>query len=208
MHSLSPYMERSVPDKCLQCEGKDIVENWSEGNSVCRDCGVVVAERLTDFSSELRTFADDEGRGDPSRVSGPVNPLLDNPDYTGVGEGALSRTSERNACSEDRVMLRASRGIDTFLSRMNMSSTTLGDHAKAAFKQYYDAKSGESSKVRALQSMIAACIFIACRSLGIPRTLKELCALTGAPASNIRASVMEIELLVPQLKPQEIEYVA
>lgn len=206
----APGLERVVPEECPECGSRDILEDWREGNAVCRSCGLVVSERLMDFSSEWRTFADDEGRGDPSRVSGPANPLFDNPNHTGIGEGAsgryssLAQTARRTVSSKDRAMVRVSGEIDTFLSKMNTTSTTLADQAKAAFKQFHDAKSQEVSRVSGTKAIVAASIFIAYRSMGAPRTLREICALTGVSVKRIRSSLMEIERLVPQLKPTQL----
>jgi len=41
-------MERSAPDTCPECGGDDVIEDWRQGNSVCRSCGLVVTADLVD----------------------------------------------------------------------------------------------------------------------------------------------------------------
>lgn len=212
-YNVPPDFERVVPDECPECGGTEITEVWDEGNAVCKSCGLVVCEGLMDTSSEWRTFAHDEGRGDPSRVSGPDNPLLDSENYTGIGAGpsgagsSLHRTARQSLSSKDRAMIRISGEIDTFLANANCSSRSLADHAKEVFKQYHDAKSQEVSQVRVTKVIVAICIFIAFRSMETPRTWREVCGITGVPANRIRSGVLEVERLVPHLKPTQITFI-
>jgi transcription initiation factor TFIIB len=58
----------------------------------------------------------------------------------------------------------------------------VSDIAKQLYKKVEDSK---QLKGKTIQSIIAACIFIACRQANVPRTFKEICALTKVPKNEI-----------------------
>jgi len=71
--SLAPELERDMPEICPECESDDIIEDWKMGQNVCRSCGIVINERLTDLGCEWRTFTNDEPGTDPNRVGGKLS---------------------------------------------------------------------------------------------------------------------------------------
>jgi transcription initiation factor TFIIB len=98
----------------------NISEEFSSGDLVCADCGLVLGDRIVDTRSEWRTFANDEG-DDPSRVGSAANPLLNGPQLDTVisqrdgGSGAardLNRTHGRvTAVKGERNLLQAYKDI-------------------------------------------------------------------------------------------------
>lgn len=50
------------------------------------------------------------------------------------------------------------------------------------FKQVHD---GKTLKGRANGAISSACLYIACRQEGVPRTFKEICAITNVPKKEI-----------------------
>lgn len=58
----------------------------------------------------------------------------------------------------------------------------IADIAKQLFKRVEDEK---LLRGKPNESIIAACIFIACRQYGVPRTFKEICTLTQVPKKEI-----------------------
>jgi len=53
-----------------------LVEEYSSGDLVCGDCGLVLGDRIIDTRSEWSTFSDDLGP-DPSRVGAAADPLFE-----------------------------------------------------------------------------------------------------------------------------------
>ena len=69
----------------------------------------------------------------------------------------------------------------------------VSDIAKQLYKKIEDSK---QLKGKSIQSIIAACIFIACRKALVPRTFKEICALTKVPKNEIGRVYKTIEKLL------------
>jgi transcription initiation factor TFIIB len=136
-----------------------------------------------------RTFANDEGGADPSRVGGPTNALVDTgaefstvvsskDGNTGIARD-LQRTAQRtNAASGHmRNLPLAFQDIDAMCDSISLPRT-VADVAKQLFKRADDERLLRGKQITAI---IAACIFIACRQAGpgIARSFKEIVALTG-----------------------------
>ena len=51
--------------KCPECGGINLFWNKEKGEIICRDCGLVVEEKMVDFNQEWREF-DGDGQGDVS----------------------------------------------------------------------------------------------------------------------------------------------
>ncbi|KAK4319024.1 hypothetical protein Pmani_010003 [Petrolisthes manimaculis] len=63
-----------------------LIEDYRCGDQICADCGLVVGDRVIDVSSEWRTFSNENTNGNPSRVGGPLNPLLNGSDLSTIIE--------------------------------------------------------------------------------------------------------------------------
>ena len=66
---------RSHPDAVL-------IEDHRAGDMICSECGLVVGDRVIDVGSEWRTFSNDKGGEDRSRLGGPENTLLGSSDLS------------------------------------------------------------------------------------------------------------------------------
>lgn len=47
-----------------------LIEDYRAGDQICSECGLVVGDRVIDVGSEWRTFSNDKGGEDKSRVGG------------------------------------------------------------------------------------------------------------------------------------------
>ena len=78
----------------------NLIEDYRAGDMICSMCGLVVGDRVIDVGSEWRTFSNDKGGEDRSRVGGPENTLLGSSDLStmiGPGKGAASFDDAGNA---------------------------------------------------------------------------------------------------------------
>jgi transcription initiation factor TFIIB len=176
------------------------VEEFASGDLVCGDCGLVLTGRIIDTRSEWRTFANEDGH-DPSRVGSAANMLLSGSQLDtrismrenggnkdGVGISGAGRTRELNkiqgkllAMKGDKQLVLAYQEISAMCDRAGLPRV-ISDIAKQLFKRTEDAK---LLRGKTTESIIAACIFIACRQENVPRTFKEICALTKVPKKDI-----------------------
>lgn len=140
---------------------------------------------MIDVGSEWRTFSNEKNGVDPSRVGGPENPLLNGSDLTtmigpGRGDasfdtfGAARYQNRKTMSSSDRALINAFREISAMADRINLPRTIV-DRANNLFKQVHD---GRNLKGRSNDAIASACLYIACRQEGVPRTFKEICAVS------------------------------
>merc|ERR1712083_1296667 len=120
------------------------------------------------------------------------NTLLGSSDLStiiGPGRGGASFSSDGNALynnrrtvsSSDRTLINAFRTISNMADRINLPKTII-DRANNLFKMVSD---GKNLKVRANDAIAAACLYIACRQEGVPRTFKEIVAVSTVSKKEI-----------------------
>ena len=83
--------------------------------------------------------------------------------------------------SSDRALVNAFKEISNMADRINLPRTIV-DRANNLFKQVHD---GKNLKGRANDAIASACLYIACRQEGVPRTFKEICAVSKISKKEI-----------------------
>lgn len=178
---------------CPHCKENppNLVEEFSSGDMVCGSCGTVLGDRIVDTRSEWRTFSnDDQNNDDPSRVGDAANPLLDgNQLSTGIAYGdgggrARDLHRAQNKSTHDKTtktLLAAYKEIGSLCDGWHITKN-VSDTAKHLFKMVND---GNTFKAKSQEVIIAGCIFIACRQCGVPRTFREVFALTHVSKKEI-----------------------
>lgn len=83
--------------------------------------------------------------------------------------------------SSDRTLVNSFREINAMADRINLPRTIV-DRANNLFKQVHD---GKNLKGRANDAIASACLYIACRQEGVPRTFKEICAVSKISKKEI-----------------------
>ncbi|KAL7628412.1 transcription initiation factor IIB [Parahypoxylon ruwenzoriense] len=185
---------------CRDCneDPPNLVEEFSSGDMVCGSCGMVLGDRIIDTRSEWRTFAnDDQGNDDPSRVGDAINPLLNGSQLEtniAFGEGMRSRELHRaqNRSLNDKAtkgLLSAYREISNLCEAIGIPKA-VQDSAKHIFKLTEDNK---LFKGKPQEAVIAGCIFIACRQSKVPRTFREVYALTKVSKKEIGRTFKQLE---------------
>ncbi|GAA6036540.1 hypothetical protein JCM8097_003557 [Rhodosporidiobolus ruineniae] len=196
---------------CPDCgDAGQLVEEFSSGDLVCGNCGLVLGDKVVDTRSEWRSFADSEG-DDPSRVGGPTDPLLDASEQlatvisfkdnnTGVAKSlqmAAARVAKDAQGGSGRDLQSAFREIATMCEAISLPRSII-DTTKMLFKRVDEEK---VLKGKSEAAIIAACIFIACRQGRVPRTFKEIVALTSVSKKEIAAAFKQIDKLFDTSSP-------
>merc|ERR1719187_2913497 len=169
-----------------------LIEDYRAGDQICSECGLVVGDRVIDVGSEWRTFSNEKANSDPSRVGGAENPLLNGSDLstiigpsTGAGGGfdmgGSKYQNRRSMSSSDRALINAFREIGNMADKINLPKT-ITDRANVLFKQVHVTK---ALKGRSNDAIASACLYIACRQEGVPRTFKEICAVSKVSKKEI-----------------------
>jgi len=191
---------------CPECkeDPPNLIEEFSSGDLVCASCGLVIGDRIVDTRSEWRTFSnDDQGNDDPSRVGDGANPLLNGSQlstsiqYTDGRSKNLHQAHGRsNADKTTKSLLAAYKEIGAHCDAIHLPKNA-SDCAKHLFKLVDDAK---AFKGKSQEAIIAGCIFIACRQCGIPRTFREIFALTKVSKRDIGRTFKALEKFFAELE--------
>lgn len=198
---------------CRECQidPPNVTEEYSSGDLVCMDCGLVLGDRIIDTRSEWRTFSnDDQGNDDPSRVGQEselsTTPQLQTNISFGAG-GAAARDLHRaqNKVNQDKGAKQlgsAYKDIGELCDNWQLTKN-ITDTAKHLYKMTHD--SG-AFRGKSQDAVIAGCIFIACRQCNAPRTFRETFALTKVSKKEIGKIFKQLETLFKKenaLKAQE-----
>ena len=181
--------------KCLECHGTNLIYDEQRGEVFCNDCGTVIEEKMVDSSQELQgAFEDGEKKG---RGGAPLSlQRFDKGLTTNVGE--ISDIYKLNA-SSTRKFLRLKKWqerVSTSIERnLRLAMTEL--RRVASFLNLPEVTKDEASRIyqfvlqrgfvrgRSMESVIASCIYAACRSYDIPRTLDEISAASDVERKEI-----------------------
>jgi len=207
----------NISNLCPECEGNTI-SIQEKGEIVCRQCGLVISERIVDVShSGKRAFTKQE-KERRERTGSPISILLPDMglstiiDKNNIKSPDLKRAAKWNSRMtwDKRNMLIAT----TELKRIG-SNLTLPNHVKkAAIRLYIEAFKKKLLRGRSINGMVAACLYFACRERKIPRTLQEILDQTSVNAKNVRRCyrtlIRELNLKAPSTNPVSLipRYVA
>ncbi|CAF0842694.1 unnamed protein product [Didymodactylos carnosus] len=167
-----------------------LIEDYRAGDMICPDCGLVVGDRMIDVGSEWRTFSVNDGdQKDMSRVGSLEEPLFDGLDsFATVMRDPSTRDKfgkgkyrSEQMSTKERVLRNGFGSIQAIGAKVNLEKR-ITERAKVIFKQYYEQK---HSNGRNYDTIAAACIYIACREQKMPRTFKEICAISHSSTKGI-----------------------
>jgi transcription initiation factor TFIIB len=171
---------------CPDCklDPPELIEE--NADTICANCGMVLAERLISMESEWRTFNSDDSRGDdPNRVGEADNELY-NQSNVGTTIGLTSTSSKeskrlrrvQNAQQDerkDRDLQSSYATIDGWAERIELSNA-VRNQAKMFYKTVHDAN---AFRGKSKDAVLASCLFIACRQANLGRTFGEMHGLTS-----------------------------
>jgi len=168
-----------------------LIEDHRAGDMICSECGLVVGDRVIDVGSEWRTFSNsDKGGEDRCRVGGPENDLLRSDLSTMIQQspggkyGIDGQTEYKNynkMSGADRALKSAFMNISQMADKASLPGSIV-DRANRLFKMVYE---GKSLKGRSHDATSSACLYIACRQEGVPRTFKEIVAISTVNKKEI-----------------------
>ena len=174
-------------DICPNCNISDhIIEDHSQGILVCDNCGQVI-DYVMDANPEWRAYEDDKGGNDNGRCSQPINKLLPQSSLgTSIGGGAWrSRLKTLHSWSampyKERSLNTVFKEIHARCAKANIVKC-IEDDAKIMYKSISESKhvvgknKGKYIIIRGAnrRSLIAACVFYACKKKGMTRSPKEI----------------------------------
>lgn len=209
--------EPSPEDVLTRCPSGNIIYDEVRGEWICADSGEVIAEHVIDRGPEWRAFTAEE-KEQRSRAGGPINialhdsglsTVIDWYDRDAAGRKLdLKRRLEiirirkwhsrtRVQSNVDRNIMQALNELDRIANQLSMPRVVREEAAMI----YRRAVERELVRGRAIESMVAAALYAACRIHGVPRTLDEISKFTKSGRKEVarcyRLLVRELMLKIP-----------
>lgn len=224
----SPDVGKHMPkeealDSCPECEETEVVKNEKRGETVCRNCGLVIGESCVDRGPERNMYTS-EDREKKSRTGAPLTMMqhdqglsatigTDSTDYNGKAipsdkKRKISRwrnwhSRSRRSSAVDRNLAIALGELDRMSSQLDVPKPLREQTAKLYRKIV---KKG-LVKGRSIESVVASTMYATCRKLKVPRTLDEIAEVARVDKKNLsrtyRYIVDEMDLEIYPPEPEE-----
>jgi len=216
--------ERSVDEEttCPECGGR-LHTDEEHGETVCAECGLVVAEDSIDRGPEWRAF--DAGEKDrKSRVGAPTTKMLhdkglsstidwQNKDAYGRTLSARQRQKMQRLRTWDerfRTRNHKERNLKQALGEIDRMASALGlpeNVRETASVIYRRALSEDLLPGRSIEGVATAAVYAAARQAGIPRSLDEVAAVSRVDDMEFKRTyryiVRELSLEVKPADPTD-----
>lgn len=203
--------------RCPECESVDLTYDAQKGEIVCNECGLVIEEKIVDTGQE------GGGQYDKSEKKGRGGAPMSIQKYdkgltTNVGEISdiykleagqtrkflrLKKWQERVSTSIERNLRLAMAELRRVASFLSLPSV-IRDEASRVYN--YVLQRG-LVRGRSMESVIASCIYAACRSYNIPRTLDEISEASDVERKEIgrtyRFIVRKLKIKVTPSSPKD-----
>jgi transcription initiation factor TFIIB len=214
---------------CSICNRSDrIVTDPESGEIICSNCGMVISDKVEDTSHLERYIFTGGGQIDETRARTGAPTSLASHDMglaTIVGKGdrdasgtkidpSISSTMQRLRTWDFRLKLKtpsdrnlreAFKLLGALKDKLGLSDAVIENTAYL----YRKAQQRKFLRGRSMPSVICAATYIACRDLGISKTMKDIAAASNVKQKHIartyRQLMLELDYTVPNIDP--VKYV-
>lgn len=207
--------------KCPECGGINLFWNKEKGEVICKECGLVVEDKMVDFGQEWREFEDDKGQ-QKRRTGAPMTyTQYDRGLGTEVGRKAdlyQLKNKERNKYFrlrkwQYRISTAIERNLKLALAELKRVSSYLKlpeSVEEEAARIYTLAVQRGLVRGRSMESVVAGSLYAACRRHDVPRTLDELSEASGIEKKEIGRTYRFVtrELGITILPSNPADYIA
>jgi transcription initiation factor TFIIB len=176
--------------KCSKCDSKNLTRDYSRGELICNDCGLVIEEDFIDHGPEWRAF-DSEQREKRARVGAPMTYTIHDKGLSTVIGWKNRDSYGRSIPTRNRAQLYrlrkwqtrtrlsdgTERNLAIALSALDRMSSTLSlprNVRETAAMIYRKAVRKKLIRGRSIEGVTAAVLYAACRQCNVPRTLEEI----------------------------------
>ncbi len=207
--------------KCPECGGINLFWNKEKGEVICKDCGLVVEEKMIDFTQEWREFDSSDGEV-KRRVGAPMT-------YTQYDQGLGTEVGRKSDLYQlgnksrnkffrlrkwqYRISTAIERNLKLALAELKRVSSYLKlpkSVEEEAAKIYTLAVQRGLVRGRSMESVVAGALYAACRRHDVPRTLDELSEASSIEKKEIGRTYRFItrELGITILPSNPADYIA
>jgi transcription initiation factor TFIIB len=202
----------------------DLITDSESGEVICSSCGVVITERSEDISNpEWRAFTPEEKNsksrtGKPTTLAKHDRGLATMISKTGrdasgrkFGDYTYSTFRRLRAwdartqhySSRDRNFVLAFSQLDILKDKLGLPDVLI---ERVAY-MYRKAQERGLTRGRSISAIISAAVYVSCREIGIPRTLRDVAAAGNLKrkdlARHCRLIIRELDLRVPMADPMK-----
>ncbi|MBU0615065.1 MAG: transcription initiation factor IIB [Nanoarchaeota archaeon] len=207
--------------KCPECGGQNLSWHREKGEISCKDCGLVIEDKMVDFTQEWREF--DSDSGDSKRRTGaPMTyTQFDQGLGTEVGQkGDLLKLGGKNRDKffrlrkwQYRISTAIERNLKLALAELKRVSSYLKlpkSVEEESARIYTLAVQKGLVRGRSMESVVAGALYAACRRHDVPRTLDELSEASGIEKKEIGRTYRFVtrELGITLLPSNPADYIA
>lgn len=206
--------------KCPECGSINLFWDRERGEIVCRDCGLIIEDKMIDFSQEWR--ATEDAIEKHRRAGAPMTHTQPNQGL-GTEIGRMSDIGKLGAKERDkffrlrkwqyRISTAIERNLKLALAELKRVAALLklpkGVEEEAA-RIYTLAVQRGLVRGRSMESVVAGALYAACRRHDVPRTLDEISDVSNIEKKEIgrtyRFIVRELGITVQPSNP--VDYIA
>src|ERR687886_345293 len=224
-----PSSNSQLAPICSICKSNQIITDPESSELICSKCGQVISDKVEQEGPEWRNFVP-SSLGDSSsrsrvgmstslaRHDMGLSTIIGRTDRDASGQkidAAMRSTMDRLRIwdyrtqihsATDRNLRNAFFKLDILKDRLGLSNSIV---EKSAYI-YRKAQERGLVRGRTISGVLAAAIYIACREMGISRTLKDIAASSNIKfkelAKSYRLLCLELDLKVPIVDP--MKYIA
>jgi transcription initiation factor TFIIB len=209
---------------CSICKSDKVITDLESGEIICSNCGMIISDKIQQISRpEQRTFNAEE-LNDRSRTGIPtslgrhdmgLSTIVGRTDKDASGhkiDAQMRSTMERlrmwdfriqRYTPTDRNLSLAFNELETLKDKLGLPDAVF---QKAAYI-YRKAQERGSVRGRTISSVLSAAVYIACREMGISKTLKDIVAVSNIRLKKIsktyRKLLVELDYKVPVSDPMK-----
>ena len=214
-------MASDLVKKCPECGSINLFYNKEKGEVICKDCGLVIEDKMVDFTQEWRDF-ETEVSESRRRTGAPMTyTQYDQGIGTEVGRKAdLYQLGGKNKNKFFRLRKWQYR-ISTAIER-NLKLALAELKRVSSFLKLPKSVEEESARIytlavqrglvrgRSMESVVAGALYAACRRHEVPRTLDELSEASGIEKKEIGRTYRFVtrELGINILPSNPADYIA
>ena len=211
----------SYVKKCPECGSINLFHNREKGEVICKDCGLVLEDKMVDFSQEWREF--DSDSGDKKRRTGAPMTYTQFDQGLGTEVGASSDLHSLGGKDRSkffrlrkwqyRISTAIERNLKLALAELKRASSFLKlpkSVEEEAARIYTLAVQRGLVRGRSMESVVAGALYAACRRHEVPRTLDELSEASGIEKKEIGRTYRFVtrELGITILPSNPADYIA
>ncbi len=208
---------------CSSCKSNKVITDHESGELICSDCGLVISDNIQESRVDDCACFTTDARCDKSRKTGLSNSLARHDMGLSTIIGRPNRDASGHildAAMRSRIMrlrrwdhrIKAStfnvgnlrdafNQLDTSKDKLGLSDTIV---EKTAYI-YRKAQQRGLVRGRTISAVLYAAMYIACRELGIPKTLKEIAVANNIKrttlAKSYRLLINKLDIKIPNIDP-------